>query len=80
MLFSANVNYLNVKKKEGVKDPTKTYYSINVFDGVDCCNLNATEDVANKVSGLVSMTPVQISCDYNSQFNTLRVVDVINEA
>lgn len=80
MFFYANVNYLNVKKKDGVKDPSKRYYSINVFDGDDCCNLNTNEDVANKVSELVSMTPIQIECDYNPQFNTLRVVDVIKEA
>lgn len=76
MYFECKTNFLNVKKKNGVKDPNKTYYSINVFDGNDCCSFNIEESLYPVFTDLEPMCPMKMILEYNPTFNSLRVTDI----
>lgn len=76
MLMYLDSEFLNVKSKPGVKDPSKTYYSVNLFDGDDICNLNCSSECAAKLSVLPPKEMYSFTVEYNPGFNTLRILDV----
>lgn len=76
MLLFMDAQFLNVKEQRGVKDPSKMYYSINLFDGEDICNFNLASECLKTALTLSSYEDMRFHVQYNPAFKTLRVVDI----
>lgn len=76
MLMFMDAQFLNVKEQRGVKDPSKMYYSINLFDGVDTCNFNLAMECLKSALVCKCNDLMRFHLQYNPAFKTLRVVDI----
>lgn len=76
MQMLMNANYLNRDSKPGVKNPNKIYYSVLFMQGTDTVTLFTTEQVFNNLEIVPSMTECKLLLDYNSQYRSLRLMDV----
>ena len=48
MLVKGKCVFLNSDKKQGIKDPTKTYYSVLLMQGTETLNCGVSEEIYNK--------------------------------
>ena len=77
MIVEMKGMFVAAEKKQGVKDPTKTYYNALFIQGTDTANFNITESVFQSLLGLETMTNCQCFLQYNSKYNSLRCTDVL---
>ena len=76
MKLTMNANYLNRESKPGIKDPNKINYTVLFMPGTDTVTLYTTEQVFNNLEIVPPMTECKVSLDYNSQYRSLRLMDV----
>ncbi|RHV90485.1 hypothetical protein DXA96_07040 [Lachnospiraceae bacterium OF09-33XD] len=76
MKLTMNANYLNRESKPGIKDPNKINYTVLFMQGTDTVTLYTTEQVFNNLEIVPPMTECKVSLDYNSQYRSLRLMDV----
>ena len=60
--------------KEGIKDPTKTYYSLVVMQDTDAGSLNCSEEIYNSVEENKINTFIT---EYNQQYDSFRIIGIV---
>lgn len=75
MLFKADVEYLSCETKQGIKDPTKTYYRVLFMQGALATDFDCEESVYKRIEGLKKLQSITAVFDYNSQYRSVRLKD-----
>lgn len=77
MLVNANCVYLSSEKKQGIKDPTKTYYNALLMQNTDTLICSVPEAIFNtELSQLNQFESVFCSFDFNPVYKSMRLVDI----
>ncbi|RHO00465.1 hypothetical protein DW266_10265 [Blautia sp. AM22-22LB] len=77
MLVKGKCVFLNSDKKQGIKDPTKTYYSVLLMQGTETLNCGVSEEIYNKeLPQMNQFESVECGFDFNPTFKSMRLVDI----
>lgn len=77
MLVNANCVYLSSDKKQGIKDPTKTYYSVLLMQNTDTLTCSVPEAIFNtELPQLNQFESVFCSFEFNPTYKSMRLVDI----
>lgn len=87
MKMMLEAKYLAKQATQGKKDPTKTYYSAVFLQNAETLQLSVPENIYNKMASMESeqhgddrlkqLDDVVVFIDYNSQWKSMSVVDIV---
>lgn len=77
MKLFGNCIYQGSVARQGVKDPSKTYYEAALLEGMDQLRCSVDHDLFNqKLATIKPFTECKCEFNLNTVYNTLRLVEI----
>lgn len=77
MKFHGTFFYQGFSSRPGVKDPSKIYNEVSLLDETEQLRCSVSTDlIKNVLPAIKRFTPCDCTFDYNTRFNSLRLIEI----